>query len=72
MVLAVTDDENARLELVRALLTQTGMLFEDASAEAILVGGLGPAELRARVQELLVVNERVGAILKGAAAVIEN
>lgn len=67
---AVTDDEKTGLELARALLTQAGMLFEDASAEAILVGGLGPAELKARAQELLAVNERAGAILKAAEALL--
>lgn len=66
----MTDDENTRLELVRQLLTQAGMLFEDASAEAILVGELSPAELKARVQELLVVNERAGAILRAAEALL--
>lgn len=48
------------------------MLFEDASAEAILVSGLEPAELEARVQELLVVNERAGTILKAAGALLES
>lgn len=66
----MTHDENTKLELARALLTQAGMLFEDASPEAILVGGLGSAELRTRVQELLAVNERAGAILKAAEALL--
>lgn len=72
LVTVVTEDEDARLEIARALLTQAGMLFEDASAEAILVGALAPAELRVRVKELLVANERAGAMLNAARGLLEN
>ena len=37
-------DDDA-IALVRQLCTQAGMIMEDASARAVLVGGLGAGEL---------------------------
>lgn len=43
--------DSTSLELGRALCTQAGMLFEDASAKAVLIGGIAPAQLRDVVRE---------------------
>lgn len=64
----VTEDERDRLKLAQALSTQAGMLFEDASSEALLIGALGPGELRVRVNDLLSVNGRAEAMLNAAQA----
>ena len=68
----MTEDERDRLKIARALSTQAGMLFEDASADAVMIGALGPAELRNRVNSLLTVNGRAEAVLKAARALLED
>lgn len=68
----VTDDDRDRLKLARALSTQAGMLFEDASTEALLIGALGPDELLVRLNKLLAVNGRAEATLNAARVLLED
>lgn len=59
-----------RLALAKALSTQAGMLFEDASAEAILVGNLTAGELGATLDGVRDMHVRAGVFLKAAAALL--
>lgn len=61
------DNEADRLALAKALSSQAGMLFEDASAEAIMVGDLGPDQLRQMLYRALDMNMRAGVFLEAAA-----
>lgn len=66
-------DEKAhdRLDLSKALSTQVGMICEDFGASAILVGHLGPEEMRVM---LLEVRQRLGEaeiIAAAASALLE-
>ena len=61
-------DDDA-IALVRQLCTQAGMIMEDASARAVLVGGLGAGELAEVVR--VTRQELAGALaIVDAAAVI--
>lgn len=68
----VTEDERDRLTATQALSTQAGMLFEDASAEALLIGALAPTEFQVRVNKLLSVNRRAEAMLSAARVLLED
>ncbi len=60
------DDDTT--DLVRQLCTRAGMIMEDASAVAILVGGKTPIELRSIIAELQTLAEQVNAVLAAAKA----
>jgi hypothetical protein len=66
----VSDDETDRLALAKALSTQAGMLFEDASSEALLVGSQSPGELRKMLSRALDMNMRAGVYLEAALLLI--
>lgn len=69
----MTDDVDPdRLALAKALSTQAGMLFEDASAEAILVGGLQPDKLREMLLRVLDMNMRAGVFLEAAVSLLAS
>jgi hypothetical protein len=62
------DDDTG--DLVRQLSTRAGMIMEDASANAILVGGKTPGELRSIVGGLEIMMNQAGAIISAAKALI--
>ncbi len=62
------DDDTA--DLVRQLCTRAGMIMEDASTIAILVGGKSPSELRYIVDELEIQSGRVVSIVAATSALI--
>lgn len=68
----VSDDVDLDwLALARALSTQAGMLFEDASATVILVGNLKTDDLRETLTQALDINMRAGNFLEAASALID-
>lgn len=64
-------DEDA-LALCRELCTRTGMLFEDASAKAILTGDLPAGELLDLVEELQGVTKQARGLLAAAAVLVRD
>ncbi|MGE3150509.1 MAG: hypothetical protein AB7K04_15745 [Pseudorhodoplanes sp.] len=62
----MSDDDTDRLAVAKALSTQAGMLFEDASAGAIMVGDLQVNGLRQRLSQILDMNMRAGVFLEAA------
>jgi len=48
----VNEDDQIRLDLCTALCTQAGIMFEDLSPRAIMVGSLGSEELAALIRDL--------------------
>lgn len=59
-----------KFDLVRQLCTRAGMIMEDGSTIAILVGGKTPDELRVIVAELDIMMNQVGALITAAKALI--
>ena len=59
-----------QLDLVRQLCTQAGMIMEDMSAKAVMLGGLDAEALGAVVREGRQEMDRASALLAGAAALI--
>lgn len=72
-VVRVTDEvDEDQIALCKALCTQVGMLFEDMSVKAILVGKVDPVELRDVIQETLRVSARAESLLKAAHNLIDR
>ncbi|MGQ0589126.1 MAG: hypothetical protein ACT4N8_06285 [Sphingosinicella sp.] len=61
-----------RLALARGLSTQAGMLLEDASAQAVLVGRSSVRELRQRVIEVRSANRNAETLLAAAASLLDG
>lgn len=55
------------LALCRALCTRAGMLFEDASARAVLIGEVPEGELASVVRELQGMTDEAASLLAAAA-----
>jgi len=63
----VTDNADPEtLELCRQLCTRAGMLFEDASAKAVLIGHLQSDELGARIKEVRCMARQASSLLDAA------
>jgi hypothetical protein len=60
-----------RLDLIRKLSTQAGMIFEDASVKALVIGGCSAEELHAVVSEVRDMAERASVMLAAAEALFE-
>ena len=67
---SVTEEDNDRLALAKALSTQAGMLFEDASSEVILVGDLSADALRQTLLGALDMHMRAGIFLEAAVSLL--
>jgi hypothetical protein len=63
------DDDTA--DLVRLLCTRAGMIMEDASSAAILIGGKAPAEMLVMIKELQLQTMRSAALLAAARAMLD-
>lgn len=59
-------DEDA-LALCREMCVRAGMLFEDASGRAVLIGDVSAGELETVVRTLRVMNEQASTLLAAAA-----
>ncbi len=57
-----------RIELVRQLCTQAGMIMEDASSRALLIEDLSDEGIRGTVTDLMVASARIKALVEAAAA----
>lgn len=64
------DDDTA--DLVRLLCTRAGMIMEDASPMAIMVGGKASGELCAIIEKLQAQIRRVNALLTAAQGLISS
>lgn len=58
-----------KLELIKRLCTEAGMIFEDVSAEAILIGGVSPGKMPGTIAKLRSGAQRASDLLAAAAAV---
>jgi hypothetical protein len=57
-----------RVELIRQLCTQAGMIMEDASSSALLIADVTDEGIRSTVTDLMVASERIKALVEAAAA----
>jgi hypothetical protein len=64
---AVDDD---LLDLIRQLSTRAGMMLEDASVVAVLVGRLSPDELQKAIGEAHATSIRATVLLEAASALV--
>lgn len=66
------EDDQARLELCKALCTHAGMLFEDLSPRAIVVSALSGHELAALIRDLRCGTDRASTLLAAADFLTRN
>lgn len=67
-----SDPDPETIRLCREHCTRAGMLFQDASALAVLVGALQPHDLAARVEELKRMTKQASVLLEAAGEIIRN